>query len=81
MNFFVKLISSASFAEMPTEVKQRKKSQKLTDEVSETSSRTGNNDVQKEKTDAGENNPDKTSLDFRTVLCSLSLAACAVLIW
>lgn len=66
---------------MPTEVKQRKKLQKLADEVSEMSSVNGRNDVQKEKTEAGKNNVNKTSLDFRTILCLLSLAACGVLSW
>lgn len=65
---------------MPTELKQRKKSQKLTDEVSETSSLNEKNDVQKENTEAGKNNVNQT-LDFRTILCLLSLAACGVLSW
>uniref|UniRef100_A0A674MPT5 IKBKB interacting protein n=1 Tax=Takifugu rubripes TaxID=31033 RepID=A0A674MPT5_TAKRU len=64
---------------MPTEVKQRKKSQKPTDEVSGTSSLNGKNEAQKEKTDAGKNNVHKTSFDLRTFLCLLSLAACGVL--
>lgn len=68
------------FAEMPTELKQRKKSQKLTDEDSETSSLNEKNDVQKENTEAGKNNVHQT-LDFRTILCLLSLAACGVLSW
>lgn len=80
LNFFVKFINSASFAKMPTEVKQRKKSQKIIDEVSETSSVNRKNDVQKEKTEAGKN-VNKTYLDFRTILCLLSLAACGVLSW
>ncbi|XP_011611625.2 inhibitor of nuclear factor kappa-B kinase-interacting protein isoform X1 [Takifugu rubripes] len=66
---------------MPTEVKQRKKSQKPTDEVSGTSSLNGKNEAQKEKTDAGKNNVHKTSFDLRTFLCLLSLAACGVLSW
>ncbi|TNM91657.1 hypothetical protein fugu_020037 [Takifugu bimaculatus] len=66
---------------MPTEVKQRKKSQKPTDEVSETSSLNGKNEAQKEKTEAGKNNVHKTSFDLRTFLCLLSLAACGVLSW
>lgn len=62
-------------------MKQRKKLQKLADEVSEMSSVNGRNDVQKEKMEAGKNNVNKTSLDFRTILCLLSLAACGVLSW
>uniref|UniRef100_H3BYB4 IKBKB interacting protein n=1 Tax=Tetraodon nigroviridis TaxID=99883 RepID=H3BYB4_TETNG len=62
---------------MPTEVKQRKKSQKLTDEVSETSSVNGKKDVQKEKMEAGKNNT-QTALDFRTISCLLSLAVVVV---
>lgn len=65
---------------MPTEVKQRKKSQKLTDEVSETSSVNGKKDVQKEKMEAGKNNT-QTALDFRTIWCLLSLAVCGLLSW
>lgn len=80
LNFFVKFINSASFAKMPSEVKQRKKSQKLNDEVNETSCVNGKNNVQKEKTEAGKNNVNKT-LDFTTVLCLVSLAACGVLSW
>lgn len=66
---------------MPTEVKQRKKSQKSTDEVSETSSVSGKNEAPKEKTEAGRNSVHKTSFDLRTFLCLLSLAACGVLSW
>lgn len=66
---------------MPTEVKQRKKSQKPTDEVSEKSTSNGKNEAQKEKTEAGKNDVDKTSFDFRTFLCLLSLAACGILSW
>lgn len=69
------------FAEMPTEVKQRKKSQKLTDEVSDTSSLNGKNDVQKENREAGKTNVNQTSLDFRAIVCLVSLAACALLSW
>lgn len=70
---------------MPTEVKQRKKSQKQSDEVSETSSANGKDEAQKVKSDAGKNNAgaNKTSssLDFRSIMCLMSLVACGALSW
>lgn len=69
---------------MPAEVKQRKKSQKQSDEVSETSTANGKDEAQKVKTEARNNaGPNKTSpsLDIRSVMCLLSLAACGVLSW
>ncbi|XP_044042145.1 inhibitor of nuclear factor kappa-B kinase-interacting protein isoform X2 [Siniperca chuatsi] len=68
---------------MPTEVKQRKKtqSQKQSDEVSETSATNG---AQKVKTEAGNNagaNKAYSSLDIRSIMCLLSLAACGALSW
>lgn len=66
---------------MPAEVRQRKKAQKSTDEVSETSGVNGKSEAQKEKTEPGKNNVNKASFDFRTFLCFLSLAACATLSW
>ncbi|CAN9508431.1 unnamed protein product [Ophioblennius macclurei] len=66
---------------MPTEVKQRKKSQKVSDEVSE--SLNGKNEAQKVKSESGENAKKATSsgLDLRSVVCLLSLAACGALSW
>uniref|UniRef100_UPI0037E7306C inhibitor of nuclear factor kappa-B kinase-interacting protein-like n=1 Tax=Semicossyphus pulcher TaxID=241346 RepID=UPI0037E7306C len=69
---------------MPTEVKQRKKSQKQSDEVSETTAANGKDEEQKGKTEAGNNaavNKTSSSLDIRSVMCVLSLAACGALSW
>ncbi|KAI3366708.1 hypothetical protein L3Q82_009383, partial [Scortum barcoo] len=57
---------------MPTEVKQRKKPQKQSDEVSETSSANCKGEAGKAA---------KSSLDVRSVMCLLSLAACGALSW
>ncbi|XP_068611140.1 inhibitor of nuclear factor kappa-B kinase-interacting protein-like [Brachionichthys hirsutus] len=66
---------------MPTEVKQRKKSQKQSDE-SETSDVNGKDEAQNVRTVpervAG---GDGTGLDVRSLLCVLSLAACGALSW
>lgn len=65
---------------MPTELKQRKKSQKVT----ETSSANCEDETQKEKTEAGNNtgvNKTSSSLDIRSLMCLLSLAACGALTW
>lgn len=69
---------------MPTELKQRKKTQaqKQSDEASEASN--GKEEAQKVKTEAGDKTgASKTSsgLDFKSVMCLLSLAACGVLSW
>ncbi|XP_068163027.1 inhibitor of nuclear factor kappa-B kinase-interacting protein isoform X1 [Antennarius striatus] len=66
---------------MPTEVKQRKKSQKQSDEP-ETSDVNGTDETQNVKT-VPENNvgANKMSLDMRSLLCFLSLAACGALSW
>ncbi|CAK6950090.1 inhibitor of nuclear factor kappa-B kinase-interacting protein isoform X2 [Scomber scombrus] len=64
---------------MPSEVKQRKKT-KQSDEVSETSS--ANKD--EKKTEAGSNaaaNTKSSSLDLKSIMCLLSLAACGALSW
>ncbi|KAF1372287.1 hypothetical protein PFLUV_G00263700 [Perca fluviatilis] len=69
---------------MPTELKQRKKSQKQSDEVSETSAVNGKDEAQKGKTEAGNNagaNKTSSSLDIRSIMCLLSLAACGALSW
>lgn len=59
---------------MPTEVKQRKKPQKQSDEGAETSSANGK--------DAGKNNAGANkSLDFRSIMCLMSLVACGALSW
>ncbi|XP_037616702.1 inhibitor of nuclear factor kappa-B kinase-interacting protein isoform X1 [Sebastes umbrosus] len=65
---------------MPTELKQRKKSQKVT----ETSSANCEDETQKEKIEAGNNtgvNKTSSSLDIRSLMCLLSLAACGALTW
>ncbi|XP_073336870.1 inhibitor of nuclear factor kappa-B kinase-interacting protein isoform X1 [Pagrus major] len=64
---------------MPTEVKQRKKSQKQSDEVSETSTTNGKDEAQKVKTATGSKPP--SSLDIRSIICVLSLAVCGGLSW
>ncbi|XP_026003888.1 inhibitor of nuclear factor kappa-B kinase-interacting protein isoform X2 [Astatotilapia calliptera] len=69
---------------MPTELKQRRKTQaqKQSDEPSEGSN--GKEETQKVKTEAGdETGANKTSsgLDIRSVMCLLSLAACGALSW
>ncbi|XP_034719734.1 inhibitor of nuclear factor kappa-B kinase-interacting protein isoform X2 [Etheostoma cragini] len=69
---------------MPTELKQRKKSQKQSDGVSETSAANGKDEGQKVKTEAGNNlgaNKTSSSLDIRSIMCLLSLAACGALSW
>lgn len=73
---------------MPNEVKQRKKtqSQKQSDELSETSTANGKDEAQKVKTAAGNNTgPNKvaasSSLDLKSIMCLLSLAACGALTW
>lgn len=64
---------------MPAEVKQRKKSPKQSDEVSESSARNGQDEAQKVKTEAG--SKPSSSLDIRSVICVLSLAVCGGLSW
>ncbi|KAL3977240.1 segment polarity protein dishevelled [Sarotherodon galilaeus] len=69
---------------MPTELKQRRKTQaqKQSDEPSEGSN--GKEETQKVKTEAGDKTgASKTSsgLDIRSVMCLLSLAACGALSW
>ncbi|GAA6221119.1 inhibitor of nuclear factor kappa-B kinase-interacting protein isoform X1 [Lates japonicus] len=69
---------------MPTEVKQRRKTQKQNDEVSETSAANGKDEAQKVKTEAGNNrgaNKTSSTLDIRSIMCLLSLAACGGLSW
>ncbi len=69
---------------MPTEVKQRKKSQKQSDGVSETSPTNGKDEAFKEKTEARNNaGADKTSssVDSRSVMCFFLLVACGALGW
>ncbi|XP_056223868.1 inhibitor of nuclear factor kappa-B kinase-interacting protein isoform X1 [Seriola aureovittata] len=69
---------------MPTEVKQRKKTQKQSDEVPETSAANGKDEARKVKTESGNNTgADKTSssLDIRSIMCVLSLAACGAMSW
>lgn len=64
---------------MPAEVKQRKKPQKQSDEVSESSTRNGKDEAQKVKTEAA--SKPSSSLDIRSVICVLSLAVCGGLSW
>ncbi|XP_040885945.1 inhibitor of nuclear factor kappa-B kinase-interacting protein isoform X1 [Toxotes jaculatrix] len=69
---------------MPTELKQRKKTQKQSDEASENSSANGKDEAQKAKTEPGNNtgaNKTSSSLDIRSLMCLLSLAACGALSW
>ncbi|XP_054480679.1 inhibitor of nuclear factor kappa-B kinase-interacting protein isoform X2 [Anoplopoma fimbria] len=69
---------------MPTELKQRKKSQKQSDEVAETSAANCKDEMIKAKTEAGNNagvNQTSSSLDLRSLMCVLSLAACGALSW
>lgn len=69
---------------MPTEVKQRKKSPKQSDEGSEASAANGKEDARKAQTEAGNSagaNKSASAPDIRSVLCVLSLAACAALSW
>ncbi|XP_018542597.1 inhibitor of nuclear factor kappa-B kinase-interacting protein isoform X1 [Lates calcarifer] len=69
---------------MPTEVKQRRKTQKQNDEVSETSAANGKDEARKVKTEAGNNtgaNKTSSTLDIRSIMCLLSLAACGGLSW
>lgn len=72
-------------AKMPTELKQRRKPQKQSDEVSETSSTNVKDEAQKVKMEAGKNNAgaNKTSssLDMKSIMCLMSLAACGALSW
>ncbi|KAM6962375.1 inhibitor of nuclear factor kappa-B kinase-interacting protein isoform 1-T1 [Tautogolabrus adspersus] len=69
---------------MPTEVKQRKKSPKQSDEVSETSASNGKDEDKKAKTGAGNYaaaNKTSSCFDIRSIMCLLSLAACGALSW
>ncbi|KAM4569126.1 inhibitor of nuclear factor kappa-B kinase-interacting protein isoform 2-T2 [Odontesthes bonariensis] len=71
---------------MPTEVKQRKKTQaqKQSDELSETSSANGKDEAHKMKTEDGGSkgaNKTSTSPDFKSFVCLLSLATCGALSW
>ncbi|KAG7225673.1 hypothetical protein INR49_012259 [Caranx melampygus] len=69
---------------MPSEVKQRKKTQKQSDEVSETSTSNGKDEARKVKTESGNNtgaNKSSSCLDIRSILCLLSLAACGAMSW
>ncbi|XP_067345913.1 inhibitor of nuclear factor kappa-B kinase-interacting protein isoform X2 [Channa argus] len=69
---------------MPTEVKQRKKTQaqKQSDEVSETSTR---DEEQKARVEAGNNTgankSSSSGLDIKSFLCFLSFVACGALSW
>ncbi|XP_026182999.1 inhibitor of nuclear factor kappa-B kinase-interacting protein isoform X2 [Mastacembelus armatus] len=68
---------------MPTEVKQRRKT-KQSDEVTESSAANRKDEAEKEKTEAGNNtgsNKTSSSLDIKSVMCLLSLAACGALCW
>ncbi|XP_030004646.1 inhibitor of nuclear factor kappa-B kinase-interacting protein isoform X1 [Sphaeramia orbicularis] len=64
---------------MPNEVKQRKKTPKLSDEATETSTTNGKDETQKEKTNG--NQKTSSSLDLKSICCFLSLVACGALSW
>lgn len=67
---------------MPTEVKQRKKTQKQGDEASEASSPNGKDEALKAKTAVGKSNVEPNKCwDMRSILCFLSLAVCGALSW
>ncbi|KAM3858971.1 inhibitor of nuclear factor kappa-B kinase-interacting protein [Diretmus argenteus] len=74
---------------MPQEVKQRKKnqSQKQNDELSETPDANGKDEAHKVKPAAGGANKaassssSSSSLDLKSIMCVLSLAACGALTW
>ncbi|KAF0029790.1 inhibitor of nuclear factor kappa-B kinase-interacting protein isoform X2 [Scophthalmus maximus] len=66
---------------MPTELKQRKKSQKQSDEVIDSSPGNGKEDeAQKAKPEAAGGRT-SSAVDVRSVMCLLSLAACGALSW
>lgn len=69
---------------MPTEVKQRRKtqSQKQSDEITETTSANCKDEAQKVKFEAGNNRAaNESSVDIKSVICLLSLVACGALSW
>uniref|UniRef100_A0A1A7WYR4 IKBKB interacting protein n=1 Tax=Iconisemion striatum TaxID=60296 RepID=A0A1A7WYR4_9TELE len=67
---------------MSTEVKQRKKSPKQNNDLSETSSANGKNEAQKAKTeDNFRVNKTSSGPDVKSLLCLLSLIVCGVLSW
>lgn len=70
---------------MPTEVKQRKKPQKQSEEVSEISSSNGKNEGQNVKLESGKNyagvNKTSSSWDMRSIMCLISLIVCGALSW
>ncbi|XP_037316164.2 inhibitor of nuclear factor kappa-B kinase-interacting protein isoform X1 [Pungitius pungitius] len=67
---------------MPTELKQRKKSPKQSDGVNETSAANGEDETPKAEpgNPAGENKT-SSSWDILSLMCVVSLAACAALSW
>lgn len=69
---------------MPNELKQRKKTQPQKPSDDDTSTTKDKDEVQKVKTGAGNfSGENKTSscMDFRSILCLLSLTACGALSW
>ncbi|XP_068442848.1 inhibitor of nuclear factor kappa-B kinase-interacting protein isoform X1 [Clinocottus analis] len=69
---------------MPSELKQRKKSQKHSDEAAETSAANAKDEPPKAEKEAGNDaagNKTSSSLDVRSLMCALSLVACAALSW
>nr|XP_015815655.2 inhibitor of nuclear factor kappa-B kinase-interacting protein isoform X1 [Nothobranchius furzeri] len=67
---------------MSTDVKQRKKTQKPNDELSETSSANGKNVAQKAKTEDNFTvNKTSSGPDVKSLICLLSLITCGVLSW
>lgn len=70
---------------MPTEVKQRKKPNKQSEEVSEIASSNGKNEGQKVKLESGKNyagvNKTSSSCDMKSIMCLMSLIVCGALSW
>lgn len=68
---------------MPTEVKQRKKTQKQGDEAPTASSPNGKDEALDAKTATGKGyvGPKECCWDMRMILCFLSLAVCGALSW
>lgn len=83
MNFFT-VKDTNGVLKMPTEVKQRKKPQKQSEEASEISSLNGKNEGQKVKLESGKNagvNKTSSSWDMRSIMCLMSLIVCGALSW
>ncbi|XP_034019538.1 inhibitor of nuclear factor kappa-B kinase-interacting protein isoform X1 [Thalassophryne amazonica] len=66
---------------MSTEVKQRKKTPKTSDQVAETSDASHKDEAKKASTQTGNCAEKKPALDPKTIMCLLSLATCGALSW